>query len=112
MMEYRGYKAQIDFDDEAGCFVGEVINSRYLMHFSGRSVEELRTALKGAVDAYLDLCAIHGDVPSGLPPGRLSIQLRPDLHRSIVAAAAREGKAVQTWITERLSEAAGGASPV
>ncbi len=104
MMEYRGYKAQIDFDDDAGLFHGEVINTREGIAFRGRTVDELRQGFREAVDGYLDWCARCGT--GGLPAfsGRLSVRLPPELHRSVAAAARRDGKNISTWIAERLGE--------
>jgi predicted HicB family RNase H-like nuclease len=107
MMEYRGYKAQIDFDDNAGLFHGEVINTRDGITFHGRTVDELRHGFREAVDDYLDWCARRGAGDLPLFSGRLSLRLPPDLHRSIAAAARRDGKTITTWITERLGEVVG-----
>lgn len=53
MMRYRGFKAQIDFDDGADRFFGGVINTRDGIAFSGRSVEELRRDFARAVEEHL-----------------------------------------------------------
>ncbi|MBP2227013.1 type II toxin-antitoxin system HicB family antitoxin [Azospirillum agricola] len=107
MMEYKGYKAQIDFDNDEGLFVGEVINTHDGITFSGRSVDELRDSFRRAVDEYLELsCDLGGD---GEQPfsGRLAIRLNPILHRAIADCAEREGKSVAAWIADCLGRAAG-----
>ncbi|MBI1208833.1 MAG: toxin-antitoxin system HicB family antitoxin [Azospirillum sp.] len=111
MMEYKGFKAQIDFDDAAGLFLGEVINSHSGINFQGRSVEELRLAFHAAVDGHLGRNGTEGAEPGRKFSGRLSIRLDPDLHRTITAAATRAGKPLTTWISERLGEAAARAEP-
>ena len=35
MMEYKGYLAQVDYDDETGAFHGEVVNLRDVITFEG-----------------------------------------------------------------------------
>jgi len=68
-MAYRGFKAQIDFDDEAGRFVGQVINTHEPIIFHGQSVDELRQAFHAAVEGHL----AAGGEPQGQPqrrPGR------------------------------------------
>lgn len=107
MMDYKGYKAQIDFDNDAGLFVGEVINTHDGITFSGRSVDELRNSFQRAVDDYLALsCDMGGEAE---PPfsGRLSIRVNPMLHRAIADCAEREGKSVPAWIAECLGRATG-----
>jgi predicted HicB family RNase H-like nuclease len=107
MMEYTGYQAQIDFDNDAGLFVGEVINTHDGISFSGRSVDELRDSFRRAVDDYLDLsCDMGGDAEQPFS-GRLSIRVNPMLHRAIADCAEREGKSLSAWIADCLGRAAG-----
>lgn len=111
MMEYKGYKAQIDFDEEDNLFYGEVINSDQGICFSGRSVDELRRAFEASVEDFIEW--YRGQ--SGGPPipysGCLLIRLDPALHQSIAAQASSEGKPINTWIAERLGEVAQGPAP-
>ena len=53
MMEYKGYFARVEFDDEANIFHGEVINLRDVITFEGESVEELRKSFTDSVEDYL-----------------------------------------------------------
>lgn len=57
MMEYKGYFGQVEFDDEAGIFHGEIINIRDVVTFQGATVNELRKAFRDSVDDYLAFCA-------------------------------------------------------
>lgn len=105
MMEYKGYKAQIDFDCDAGVFVGEVINTRDGITFTGRSVDELRGAFEKAVEEYLELAvdrAVGADAPY---TGHISVRINPELHREIAVRASRDGLSVAGWIARRLAEA-------
>jgi predicted HicB family RNase H-like nuclease len=40
-MTHDGYVATIDLDEEAGLFHGEVINTRDVLTFQGRTIDEL-----------------------------------------------------------------------
>jgi predicted HicB family RNase H-like nuclease len=51
MMEYKGYMGKVEFDDEAGIFHGEVINTRDVVTFRVESVKELKKAFRDSVDA-------------------------------------------------------------
>lgn len=110
MMDYKGYKAQIDFDAEAGLFVGEVINTRDGITFTGRSVEELQSAFIRAVDEYLELSSDMATNVDHAFSGHLAIRVNPLLHRAIATCAQREGKSVSAWVADRLAEATGVAS--
>jgi len=59
-MQYKGYLARIEFDDEANIFHGEVINIRDVITFQGESVEKLKNAFVDSVEDYLKFCAARG----------------------------------------------------
>lgn len=116
MMEYKGYLGQVQFDDETDIFHGEVINIRDVITFQGRSVEELRQALKDSVDDYLDFCVELRKEPEKPFSGRVTIRLSPEQHRKVILAASQAGEALERWIAETLDRATGtiqlGAAPV
>lgn len=56
MMNYKGYIGAVEFDAEARIFHGEVINTRDVITFQGRTVEELEQALRDSVDDYIAWC--------------------------------------------------------
>lgn len=45
-MTYKGYKANIQFDEEANLFNGEVIDTKDVIKFQGTSVSELKKEFK------------------------------------------------------------------
>ena len=56
MMQYKGYQARVDYDDEAGVFHGEVLNIKDVITFEGTCVEDLRQAFQDSVEDYLEYC--------------------------------------------------------
>ncbi|MGM0786910.1 MAG: type II toxin-antitoxin system HicB family antitoxin [Thermodesulfobacteriota bacterium] len=56
MIEYKGYFAEIEFDDSVDIFHGEIINMRDVVTFEGKTVDELRQAFRDSVDDYLEFC--------------------------------------------------------
>ena len=56
-MEYNGYHAVVTFDDDVGILHGEVIDTRDVITFQGKSVDELRQAFRDSVEEYLKICA-------------------------------------------------------
>ncbi len=69
MLRYKGYVGQVEFDDEAGLFHGEVMDLRDVITFQGRSVEELEQAFRDSIDDYLEFCAQRGEEPDQPFPG-------------------------------------------
>jgi predicted HicB family RNase H-like nuclease len=102
MMEYKGYVGRVEFDDEAGIFHGEVIDTRDVITFQGRSVDELKTAFRGSIDDYLAFCKERGETPNKPFSGQFVTRIPPELHRQIKLAASISGKSLNAWVVEQL----------
>ena len=57
MMKYKGYSGHVEFDSDAGIFHGEVVDTRDVITFQGKSVDELETAFKDSIEDYLEFCS-------------------------------------------------------
>lgn len=105
MMEYQGYLGKVEFDDEAAIFHGEVINTRDVITFQGKSVAELRKAFRESVDDYLAFCAERGEEPDKPFSGQFITRISPELHRQASLAANMAGKSLNAWVAEQLETA-------
>ncbi len=105
MMEYHGYLGQVEFDDDAGIFHGEVINTRDVITFQGKTVDALRKAFQESVDDYLAFCKARGEAPDKPFSGQFVTRIPPDLHRQVSLAAHVTGKSLNAWVTEQLRDA-------
>jgi predicted HicB family RNase H-like nuclease len=103
-MKYKGYESVVEFDDEAEIFHGEIINIRDVVTFQGRSVEELKQAFQDSVDDYLEFCQQRGEEPDKPFSGKLMVRINPQLHKVIALRARQEGKSLNSWIEQQLSE--------
>jgi predicted HicB family RNase H-like nuclease len=108
MMEYKGYIAKVEFDDEAGAFHGEVLTLRDVITFEGKTVAELRKAFRDSVDDYLEFCAKRKEAPDKPYSGKFVLRLDPSLHRAIATKAGLESKSVNAWVQEVLQGAVTG----
>lgn len=106
MMEYKGYLARVDFDDEADLFHGEVINIRDVITFQGKSVDELHQAFKDSVEDYLEFCVERREQPEKPFSGRLTVQLSPEAHRRVILAAEKAEKRIENWVADVIGQAA------
>ena len=95
-MNYKGYQARIELDEEAGVFHGEVINTRDVITFQGASVEEL-------------FCASRGEDPEKPFSGKFLLRVPPEVHRQIMMEARRRGKSLNAYVLERLQPPASAA---
>jgi predicted HicB family RNase H-like nuclease len=107
MMEYKGYVGKVEFDDEGAIFHGEVLGTRDVITFQGRSVKELKTAFQDSIDDYLVFCKERGEEPNKPFSGQFVTRIPPDLHRQVNLAASVSGKSLNAWVVEQLQAAVG-----
>ncbi len=104
MMEYKGYIGHVEFDNEAEIFHGEVINTRDVITFQGKAVDEIKSAFRDSVEDYLKYCAKLGQQPEKPFTGKFVLRIPPDLHRKIYVAAKHSGESINAWIKEQLEK--------
>lgn len=63
MMQYHGYLARVEYDDEAKIIHGEVINTRVVITLQGKSADELKKAFEDSIEDYLTFCRERGEEP-------------------------------------------------
>ena len=108
MMRYKGYQASVKYDDEAGVFHGEVVDTRDVIFFEATSVEDLNSEFRFSIDDYLAMCAEKGESPDKPFSGRIPLRIPPEIHRAATANAAAEGKSLNAWLAETIQKAVGG----
>jgi predicted HicB family RNase H-like nuclease len=101
-MKYKHYEAAIKFDDETEQFYGEVINTRDVVAFQGRSVAELKREFKNSVEDYLEFCEQRGDEPDKPFSGSFILRISTELHQRLFTNAKLEGKSLNSLIEEHL----------
>ena len=106
MMEYKGYQAEVIYDDSIGRLHGRVINSGTypIATFESENVAELQREFERSIDEYLASCQEDGIEPVKPFSGRLSLRLGTNLHQRVAQASAESGVSVNRWITEALEE--------
>jgi predicted HicB family RNase H-like nuclease len=104
MMEYKGYIGHVEFDDEADIFHGEVINTRDVITFQGKNVDEIKQAFQDSIEDYLEYCTKLNQQPEKPFTGKFMLRIPPDLHRKIFVAAKQSGGSINTWIKDQLTQ--------
>ena len=105
MLEYKGYHASVDYDDEDELFVGSVFGVRDSLNFHGTSVEELKNSFHDCIDNYLDMCKQFGVAPDKEYKGSFNVRLEPKLHRDVAFAAEQQGITMNQYVVNALSSA-------
>jgi predicted HicB family RNase H-like nuclease len=108
-MMYKGYIGKVEFDEDENMMSGMVINTRDVITFMGRSVREVRKALKDSIDDYLAFCAERGVNPDKPYNGKILVRIEPELHAKLVARAALADKSLNEFAEEALEYAANAA---
>jgi predicted HicB family RNase H-like nuclease len=106
IIKYKEYQGRFAYDDEADIFHGEVINLADVITFQGRSIDELKKALRESVEDYLVFCRARGKTPGKSYSGRFNVRIDPELHQRIALKAARQGMALNRWVAQALHKEA------
>ncbi len=104
-MSYKGYTGHYKNDDKAEIFRGQVSGIRDVVTFQGRSVDELKRALKDSIDDYLEMCEEEGKAPDKPFSGKFSPRLTPGMHAQVASAAALSNKSINAWIADIVANA-------
>lgn len=107
-IEYKGYIARIDVDDENDAFHGRVINVSDVINFKGKSMAELKKEFSKSMEIYFDFCREEGEEPEEPFSGKFVLRVDPSVHRAITRAAERDGVSINKWAEHQLEIAAGG----
>ncbi len=102
MLIYKGYIGHVEFDDEADIFHGEVINTRDVITFQGRTVAELKKAFHDSINDYLDFCKERNEEPEKPFSGKFNLRIDPELHRQVYITARQHKVSLNQWIAEAI----------
>jgi predicted HicB family RNase H-like nuclease len=105
VMTYRGYTARVEFDPRDNIFVGRVIGIPETITFHGETVTKLTKDFHAAVNHYIADCKATGRKPHKSYSGRLLLRLPPEVHAHAAMMAEAQGKSLNEWAAEVLSQA-------
>ncbi|MFI5242072.1 MAG: type II toxin-antitoxin system HicB family antitoxin [Gemmatimonadales bacterium] len=92
----------MEVDDEANLLHGQIVNTRDVITFQGRTVKELRRALEDSIEDYLEFCEERGEAPEKPFSGKFMVRIDPALHRDLTLTAAVVERSVQAVVREAL----------
>ncbi len=104
MMNYKGYIGAVEFDAEARIFHGEIINTRDVITFQGKTVDELEQAFKESVDDDIAWCEEVGVHPEKPYSGRFNLRLPPELHREVAVTAKRLNVSINRFVERAVED--------
>ena len=101
-MNYKGYTAEVKFDEDAEIFFGSVIGTKDTITFQSESSHELKKEFQLSVDDYLEFCKEEGVCPDKPYSGRFNVRLQPELHRKLSITARQRHKSINDVVVETL----------
>lgn len=81
------------------------MNSRDVVTFQGRSLDELRREMAESVEDYLEFCAEVGKEPERPYRGEFLVRTTPELHRAASIEAEASGMSLNSWIEAAITSA-------
>ena len=98
MLTYRGYHANVQYDDEDSILVGKVIGLADSLNFHAKTADEVEPMFHQCVDGYLDFCAEMGKTPEKAYKGSFNVRISPELHREAELAAAKQDISLNEYV--------------
>ena len=106
-LEYKGYTAFIQYSEEDGCFIGEVIGINDQIIFDAPSIDEIRKIFESDVDSYIQYCREIGKEPNK-PASEIMVPVSPVLYAKVSRMAENDGvpvrKAMETALQEFVAQ--------
>jgi predicted HicB family RNase H-like nuclease len=102
MLNYKGYIAYVEFDDENEIFSGEVINTRDVITFQSDSAHRLKQVFIESVEDYLEFCKERNEEPEKPFSGKFNLRISPELHRKVYVAARQKGLSINSLVCDIL----------
>ena len=106
MMEIDGYRAVIQFDPDIDMFRGAFVGLNGGADFYARDIASLKAEGETSLKVFLAMCREDGVESGKQYSGKFNVRISPELHATIAAAAAADGKSLNQWITDELRHAA------
>ncbi len=106
VMDINGYKALIAFDPDTNLFRGEFMDLNGGADFYAADVVSLRREGETSLKVFLDMCREDGVEPVKSYSGKLMVRLPAQLHQRAAMSAASQGKSLNAWLAEVVTQAA------
>ena len=100
MLNYKGYEAIVEYDDEAKILHGDVLHLNDVITFQADCIADVEKAFHDSVDDYLAFCAENRRDPEKPYSGNVALRMPPELHKAVVSAARRKKESVNSFIVE------------
>ncbi|MDR3120035.1 MAG: type II toxin-antitoxin system HicB family antitoxin [Clostridiales bacterium] len=102
VLEYKGYFGTVEYSANDDVLFGKVMGVDSLISFEGDSLKGLREDFENAIDDYLEICAADGLTPEAPYMGNLSVQVSPELHKTLAIYSTSHGQTLNFTVEEAI----------
>ena len=102
MIEYKGYIGEVNFDPVARIFHGEIINTRDVITFQGKTVDDLERAFQESIEDYLEWCKEDDVSPEKPYSGRFNLRISPELHKEVAITAKIKKMSINKFVEKAI----------
>jgi len=95
-LSYKGYDAEIEFDDAANEFHGRVIGIKDVIDFYGQTLADVELELRNSIDEYIEWCQEDEEEPDKTWSDKLTFRLMNEPRRWIIVAV-NEWQNIHSW---------------
>jgi predicted HicB family RNase H-like nuclease len=106
ILRYEGFIAEVGYEDGDELMHGTTINTRAVLHFAGKTIDEVKAAFADTIEDYRDWCRERSVEPEKPYSGTLSLRIDPRLHKRIAEKAAQAGESINQFIAGQLGKVA------
>ena len=92
MLEYKGYHAEIVYDEEVNYYSGRLYGIHDLVTFGGETKAEVEADFRLAVEEYLEFCKELGKEPNREVAEDLNLRVNDDLYKNLKDATNKSDK--------------------
>lgn len=101
-MEYKGFIGMVEYDSEAKIFHGDIINTRDVITFQGKSVEEIEMAFRDSIEDYIIWCKEELVEPEKPYSGKFNLRLSPEIHKEAAITARKLHMSLNSFVEKAL----------
>lgn len=105
IMNIKGYKALITYDNEIEMFRGEFTNLNGGADFYANNVQALHQEGEKSLQIYLDVCKEKNINPKKEFSGNLPLRISPELHAQLAETAKTQGVSINQLIQKSMEKA-------
>ena len=87
ILKHKDFIGSVHFNSDDEVFYGKIEGINDLITFEGKSVKELLSSFKEAVDDYIHLCKAHKKPIYKSYKGSFNVRISPALHRKAIEKA-------------------------